>query len=301
MAVLEVNNIVKQYGDYYAVNNVSFKVKAGHVYGILGPNGAGKTTTIRMIMNILQPDSGYITLFDTRMNDELKSKIGYLPEERGLYKKMKTLDVLIFLGELNNLSQAQAKQSALGWLEKVNLAANAGSRVDELSKGMQQKLQLIGAIMHDPQLIILDEPFSGLDPVNVNLVKNIIIELKAQGKAIMFSTHMMDSAEKLCDEILMIDKGNIVLDGKLNDILTRYGKNSVMINFTGDGKIFDTIDILAKTEHYPNHVEVTLKEGYSANELLKRIIDKIEISSLHTMRSSLNEIFIALAGGNHNA
>ncbi len=301
MSILEVKNIKKQYGDFYAVNDVSFNVNKGNVYGILGPNGAGKTTSIRMIMNIIQPDSGEITLFGEHMSDELKSKIGYLPEERGLYKKMKCLNVLVFLGELHGMSSAAAKESALSWLEKVQLADHRDSRVDELSKGMQQKLQLIATVMHDPELIILDEPFSGLDPLNVNLVKNIILELKKQDKAIMFSTHMMDSAEKLCDDILMIDKGSKVLDGKLSAILKQHGKNSIQVEFNGDENIFKSSAALSKVESYPNYVEVELKAGFSANDLLKEVVDKVDIISVQTMKSSLNEIFIALAGGNDNA
>ncbi|KAA3615573.1 MAG: ATP-binding cassette domain-containing protein [Calditrichaeota bacterium] len=300
MPILEIDNIFKQYGDYIAVNNVSFSVEQGNIYGILGPNGAGKTTTIRMIMNIIAPDSGTVSLFGQEMSDQLKSRIGYLPEERGLYKKMKVKEVLLFLGELHGMKRNTAESSTLKWLEKLQLIDNKDSRVDELSKGMQQKLQIIGTIMHDPDLIILDEPFSGLDPVNVNLVKNIMMDLKNDGKAIMLSTHMMDAAEKLCDDILMINKGNKVLDGDLDQILSQHGKNSVQIEFKGDNKIFDEIAILEKVDHFPNYVEVQLKEGHKTSELLKLIIDKIEVTSLQTMKSSLNEIFISLAGGTEN-
>lgn len=297
MPILEIQNILKQYGDYTAVNKVSFSVEQGNIYGILGPNGAGKTTAIRMIMNIIAPDSGTINLFGQTMSDDLKSRIGYLPEERGLYKKMKVTDVLIFLGELHGMKKTDAETSALKWLEKLQLLENKSSRVDELSKGMQQKLQIIATIMHDPDLIILDEPFSGLDPVNVNLVKNIMMDLRNEGKAIMLSTHMMDAAEKLCDDILMINMGNKVLDGKLDNILTEYGKNSIQIEFKGDGKIFSSFDSIEKVDHFANYVEIQLKEGHSASELLKQVIDKIEITSFQTMKSSLNEIFISLAGG----
>jgi len=299
MPILEIHNIIKQYGTYVAVNNVSFSVEQGNIYGILGPNGAGKTTTIRMIMNIIAPDSGSINLFGQQMSDDLKSRIGYLPEERGLYKKMKVINILMFLGELHGMKKDAAEASALKWLEKLQLSENKDSRVDELSKGMQQKLQLIGTVMHNPDLIILDEPFSGLDPVNVNLVKNIMMDLKNEGKAIMLSTHMMDAAEKLCDDILMINKGNKVLDGKLDDILSEHGKNSVQIEFKGDGNIFSEINLLEKIDHYANYVEVQLKEGHNTSELLKLIIDKIEVTSLQTMKSSLNEIFISLAGGDN--
>ena len=277
MSILEINDITKKYGEYTAVNNVSFKVTEGHIYGVLGPNGAGKTTTIRMIMNIIAPDSGSIMLFG---------------------QTMKVLDMLVFLGELHGMVVSAAKEKALIWLEKLQLIDNKNNRVDELSKGMQQKLQIIGAIMHDPDLIILDEPFSGLDPVNVNLIKNIMLDLRSRGKAIMFSTHMMDAAEKLCDEVLMINKGNKVLDGKLSEILKEYGKNSVHIEFNGNGKIFDNLESVEKVDHYANYVEVDMKDGHSASGLLKQLVDKIEVTSMQTSRSSLNEIFISLAGGN---
>lgn len=297
MSILEVNNIVKKYGDFTAVNDVSFSVSAGNIYGILGPNGAGKTTTIRMIMNIIAPDSGTIKLFGQNMDDELKSRIGYLPEERGIYQKMKVIDVLMFLGELKGMTPQNAKKAATQWLNKFQLDKNINSKVNELSKGMQQKLQIISTVLHNPDLIILDEPFSGLDPVNINLVKNIMLDLQKEGKAIMFSTHQMDAAQKLCSEILMINKGNKVLDGKLSDILGQYGKNSVQIEFTGDSSVFNGLDFVEKVDHYSNYVEVELKDGNNAGRLLKEIVNKVDVTTMQSMKSSLNEIFIALAGG----
>jgi len=244
MSILEIKNISKSFNGFKAVDDVSFEVNTGRVYGILGPNGAGKTTTIRMIMNILMPDSGTILLFDQEMKDALKSKIGYLPEERGLYPKMKVRELMIFMGELHGLNTSDAKSKTDFWLEKMEISEKAENKVEELSKGMQQKLQIISTIIHDPQLIILDEPFSGLDPVNVNLVKNIMIELKEQNKAIMLSTHMMEAAEKLCDEVLMINKGKKVLDGELKKIQTEYGKNSIHLEFDGDGKFIQSLPMV---------------------------------------------------------
>ena len=297
MSILEINDITKKYGEYTAVNNVSFKVTEGHIYGVLGPNGAGKTTTIRMIMNIIAPDSGSIMLFGQTMTDDLKSRIGYLPEERGLYQKMKVLDMLVFLGELHGMVVSAAKEKALIWLEKLQLIDNKNNRVDELSKGMQQKLQIIGAIMHDPDLIILDEPFSGLDPVNVNLIKNIMLDLRSRGKAIMFSTHMMDAAEKLCDEVIMINNGEKILDGNLEKIRKEYGKNSIQVEFEGDGKFIKSLPIISKCDYYSNYVELELNDSCTTNELLKALIDKIKINEVKSQSSSLNEIFIALADG----
>ena len=301
MSILEVNNIVKKYDDFTAVNDVSFKVEEGSIYVILGPNGAGKTTTIRMVMNIIAPDTGTITLFNQSMNDELKSRIGYLPEERGIYQKMKVIDVLVFLAELKGMEAAHARKTAYEWLEKFQLNQNIDSKVNELSKGMQQKLQIISTIIHNPDLIILDEPFSGLDPVNINLVKNIMLDLQKDGKAIMFSTHQMEAAQKLCTEVLMINKGNKVLDGKLAEILSQHGKNSVQVEFRGNPQVFKDLKMVNKVDEYQNYVEVELKEGSTASQLLKEIVDKVEVSSMQSMKSSLNEIFISLAGGENNA
>jgi len=299
MDILSVENVTKQFGDKYAVKDVSFHVPKGVVYGIIGPNGAGKTTTIRMIMNIYVPDSGSVRLFDNPMNDDLKSRIGYLPEERGLYPKMKVLDMMVFIGELHGLKAGEARQAAMQWLERLQLTERAHSKVNELSKGMQQKLQIIGSLMHDPDLIILDEPFSGLDPVNINLVKDTIIELRNAGKAIMLSTHIMESAEKMCDEILMINQGQKVLDGNLNEILAAHGKKSVHIEYTGDATFLQNMPGVRKVDIFPNYAEVALEGDVMPAEFLKQIIGKIEISSFSTLRSSLNEIFISLAGGNH--
>lgn len=297
MVVLEVNDISKSFGDIKAVDSISFKVEQGHIYGVLGPNGAGKTTTIRMIMNILIPDSGSILLFDQKMNDALKSKIGYLPEERGLYQKMKVGELLKFMGELRGLTVNEAKLKGNEWLSKFDLADWAEKKVEELSKGMQQKLQLISTFIHNPDLIILDEPFSGLDPVNVNLVKNIMLELKEQGKAIMFSTHIMDAAEKLCDEILMINHGKKALDGELQQIQTKHGKNSLHLEYEGDGAFIKSLPMIDKFDDYGNYIEVQLKDGFKPNDFLKAVIDKVQVSKMQSQKSSLNEIFISLAGG----
>ncbi len=299
MAILEVHEVSKSYNGFKAVDNVSFTVEPGHIYGLLGPNGAGKTTTIRMIMNILVPDSGRILLFGEGMSESLKEKIGYLPEERGLYPKMKCLDQLIFFGELHGMSATAAKDSALSWLTKLELATHAESKIDELSKGMQQKLQFIATIMHDPHLIILDEPFSGLDPVNVNIVKDILLSFKESGKAIIFSTHMMDTAEKLCDEILMINNGLKVLDGALSEIQKTYGKNSLHIEYDGDSDVFKSLPYIEKFNDYGNSVDIELKENISPDDLLKHLIGKIQIKRFETQLSSLNDIFLQIAHGDH--
>ncbi len=300
MSLLEVKEISKSFGDFNAVDGVSFTVDSGRIYGLLGPNGAGKTTTIRMIMNILVPDSGAITLFDHPISEQTKSRIGYLPEERGIFQKMKVEELLVFFAELHGLSLSTGKKLAHEWLQKMELADWAQNKVEELSKGMQQKVQFIATIMHDPELVILDEPFSGLDPINVNLIKDIMLDIKAKGKTIIFSTHMMEPAEKLCDDILMINKGKKVLDGPINSIRSEYGKNSLRLEYSGDGSILKELKSIKSVDHYSNYAEIEITDGASANDLLQEVLPKLEISCLTTRQSTLNEIFLQLAGGNGN-
>ena len=248
-------------------------------------------------MNILVPDSGTIKLFDQPMNDQFKYKIGYLPEERGLYHKMKVKELIYFLAELHRMDLSKAKEKCAYWLDKMQLSDKADFKIEELSKGMQQKIQIISTIIHEPELIIFDEPFSGLDPVNVNLIKNVMIELKEQNKAIMFSTHMMEAAEKLSDEVIMINHGEKILDGNLEKIRKEYGKHSIQVEFEGDGKFIKSLPMITKCDYYSNYVELELGDSYSINDLLKALLDKIKIIQVKSQSSSLNEIFIELAGG----
>ncbi len=296
MSLLHVENISKKFNQQTAVDNISFSINPGVIYGILGPNGAGKSTTIRMIMNILQPDSGRITLFGESMNETLRNKIGYLPEERGLYPKMKVIDVLTFLGELHNLSAEAARQKAMDWLTRLELAPHAHNKVEALSKGMQQKVQIIGSLLHEPSFIILDEPFSGLDPVNTLLIKDIMLELKKQGRAIMLSTHMMDTAEKLCDRILLINRGQLVLEGPLERLLQEHGSQSIQVEFNGDASFVPTLPGVEKADMYANYMEIRLKDGFPRKTLLNALIEHLDILSFKTQRSSLNEIFIRQTG-----
>ena len=301
MNILNVESISKSYGDFKAVDRVSFTVTSGRIYGILGPNGAGKTTTIRMIMNILVPDSGSILLFDQQMSDSLKNRIGYLPEERGLYTKMKVLDMLVFLAELHGISHKKAVEKASALLSEFDLAEWKTKKIEELSKGMQQKVQFIGTILHDPELIILDEPFSGLDPINAQMIKDIMIRFKREGKAIMFSTHVMEAAEKLCDDILLINKGEKVLDGQLYDVRKKYGANTVQLEFSGDASYLKNLEEIEILNAYENYSELHLKKDVNTNALLKKLINKIEIHRFQTTESSLNDIFIEIVGGRKNA
>lgn len=301
MDVLNVNQISKTFGEVPAVKDISFSAQKGRIYGILGPNGAGKTTTIRMIMNILLPDSGNILLFEKPMNEDLKDQLGYLPEERGLYAKMTVLDLLVFLGELSSMTRNSANQSAKNWLKRLELSDWQEKKVEELSKGMQQKIQFIATIMHDPDLIILDEPFSGLDPINSDLIKNIMLELKAREKAIMFSTHMMDVAEKLCDDILLINKGEKILDGKTHIIRQERQNSTIHLEFEGDGDFINSLSMVKNVNSYGTYTEIQIQESFTSQDLLKALVDKITINRWQAKEASLNDIFISLVKGGNDA
>lgn len=291
---LMLDRVTKRYGEFTAVSELSLAVRAGRVFGLIGPNGAGKSTTIRMIVNITAPDAGRIELFGRVMNDESRDRIGYLPEERGLYKKMKVGEQLRFLGELKGLSGRQAGKAADHWLTKLKLIEKKNDKTDELSKGMQQKIQFIAAVMHDPDLLILDEPFSGLDPVNAELLKDIVLELKAAGRTIIFSTHLMEQAEKLCDDICLINRSRKVLEGSLRDVKRSFGRNAVAIRAEGSADVFDDAELVENVKHHSDHVEVMLVPGADDQELLRRLVARgARVSRFEQVEPSLHEIFIA--------
>jgi ABC-2 type transport system ATP-binding protein len=229
--LVDLEHVSKSYEDKAAVRDLSLKIEAGSMFGLLGPNGAGKTSTIRMIVGITLPDSGKVTLFNKPWATASLQRVGYLPEERGLYKKMKIIDQLVFLGELRGLGAAEAARRAKTWCERMQIADAINKRTEELSKGMQQKIQFISTLLHDPELIIMDEPFSGLDPVNTLLLQDTLVELKKQGNAILFSTHRMDQVEKLCDTICLVNRGEIVLSGGMREIKSRYARNHVIVQY----------------------------------------------------------------------
>src|ERR1700727_1186360 len=227
MPVVELAGVTKAYDQKIAVNNLSLSIEAGQMFGLLGPNGAGKTSSIRMIIGITIPDSGTVSLFGKPFDRQSLERVGYLPEERGLYKKMKVLEQLVFFGELHGLTAAEARKRATDWAKRLDIDEALPKKTEELSKGMQQKIQFIGSLLHDPGLIVMDEPFSGLDPVNAKLLEQTLLELKDQGKAIVFSTHRMDQVEKLCDSICLINKGQSVLSGRVREIKSRYPRDRV--------------------------------------------------------------------------
>jgi len=294
-STLKLTGVTKRFDEFTAVNDLSLQVRPGRIFGLIGPNGAGKTTTIRMIVNITVPDEGTIELFGQHINDKMQDRIGYLPEERGLYKKMKVIDQLRFFGELKNVKGKQAEDSINRWLERMKLMEWKNKKASELSKGMQQKIQFIAAVMHDPDLMILDEPSSGLDPKAQELLKDIILELKAEGKTIIFSTHQMETAEKLCDDICMLNKSRKVLDGTLREIKSSFGRNSVSLRIEGgsDG-VLENKSLVANVERHSDDIEVLLAEGADAQSLLRRLIESgATVTKFEMVEPSLNDIFIA--------
>lgn len=297
MYALEVKNLTKQFNSLVAVDNASFEVPEGSIFGLIGRNGAGKTTTIRMMMNIYMPDGGEVTLRGVKVGQEFKNRVGYLPEERGLYKKMKVLETLLYFAEIKGKSGREIQKRAEQYLKRFDLFDRRLSKIEDLSKGNQQKIQFIATILHDPEFVILDEPFAGLDPVNTNLLKDIILEMKQRGKVIIFSTHLMDFAEKLCDHLAMIDHGKIILKGSMSDIKAKYSQKNVSINYEGDISFLKGHPIVDKIADFGNTTGIRLKETNQTQQLLKMLIDRnVTIKKFDANDISLHEIFIELAG-----
>ena len=297
MFSIEVNHIFKTYGNRAAVDDVSFDVNQGEIFGLIGPNGAGKTTTIRMMMDIIKPDSGDIKVMGEKLNDASKNKIGYLPEERGLYKKMSVMDTIIYFASLKGVDSQLARQRGEELLKRADLLPHRHKRIEELSRGMSQLIQVIITVIHEPDLIILDEPFSGLDPVNTQLLKDLIRDLKNKGKTIIMSTHLMNDIEELCDRLLMINKGHAVLYGSLAEVKSKYRNNAVLVETAGEVGTIEGV-----TEHRPLNgaVELKLDANTTPQMLLERLIKKgIVVNRFELSMPSLTEIFIKVVGDEH--
>jgi len=295
---ISLRGVVKAFGDFRAVDDVTLDIPAGGIFGLLGPNGAGKSTTIRMIMDIIRPDTGTITVLGKPAPENVRNHVGYLPEERGLYKKMKVLDVLEFQGSLKGKSPKDARVEAKTWLEKLEIADWADKKVEELSKGMQQKIQFAAAVLGKPPILILDEPFSGMDPVNQNLFKDQILDLNRQGTTIVFSTHLMETAERLCSDILLINKGRKVIGGSLRQIKEAYGKNTIALRSDGgDAALMDST-LVSKIIEHSDEREVQLADGADAQTLLRKLMDAgAVITKFEQVEPSLNDIFVQQIGG----
>lgn len=304
---IDIRNVVKRYEEHVAVRDLSLQVPRGSVYGLLGPNGAGKTTTIRMILDIILPDSGTISLFG-QPNTDLKvlDRVGYLPEERGLYKKMQVRRVLMFLAELKGLTPAVAGPRIEEWLQRFSLTSadkNWGdAKVDELSRGMQQKVQFIATLLHDPDLVILDEPFSGLDPINAQALKDAVLELKRRGKTVIFSTHVMDNAERMCDSVCIIANGTKVLDGSIADVKAQAGRRNIALSLSGGahngvGEVLKDRQLVSKVDDNNNFFELELAPNADAQVLLRRLVDAgASIERFELVQPSLHQIFLQRVG-----
>ena len=295
---LRLEQVTKRFGDFTAVDALSLEVSPGRIFGLIGPNGAGKTTTIRMIVGITAPDEGRVELFGRTVTPELQDRIGYLPEERGLYKKMRVGEQLKFFAELKNISGRKADEAADRWLAKVKLSEWKSKRASELSKGMQQKIQFIAAVMHDPDLVILDEPFSGLDPVNVELLKDLVLELKAAGRTIIFSTHQMEVAERICDDICLVNRSRKVLSGSIREVKSGFGRNAVALRFEGGDGVLDDEGLVASVVRHSDHSEALLAPGTDPQELLRRLLAAgARVTRFELVEPSLHDIFIEKVGG----
>ncbi len=292
--MITLQQITKEYGKVKAVDELSFEVPQGEIFGLIGPNGAGKTTTIRMIMNIIAPDKGKILFNGKQIVEEDKDRIGYLPEERGLYKKTKVNELLLYLGRLKGKDDDFLQKNIDYWLDRFQLTPWKESKVEKLSKGMSQKIQFIASIVHDPEILILDEPFSGLDPVSTDLLRESIGEIAKSGKTIIFSTHIMEQAEKICNKILLLNKGKAVVYGPLSEIKDQFGKRSVVVEFIGDGSFIKELPQVEKVIEYPQYMEIALTEKGDADTLLKALIEQVSIRKFEIVAPSLHNIFISL-------
>jgi ABC-2 type transport system ATP-binding protein len=301
-SVVKVDRVTKRFAGHTAVEGLSLDVPKGGIFGLLGPNGAGKSTTIRMIMNIITPDEGRISVFDSvAASRDLSERIGFLPEERGLYKKMRVLDHLVFLGEAKGISRASAKTRAVNWLERLGLMDWAQKKVEDLSKGMQQKVQFISALLHDPELLILDEPFSGLDPVNSQVMKDVVVEAARDGRTVLFSTHIMEQAERMCDHIVIIARGKKLVDGPLAQIKRDFGGRHIALTFTKNSdratRILSDRALVASSDDYGASAEVQLAAGADPDRLLKTLVQEdVGLARFEVVEPSLQAIFIAKVG-----
>lgn len=298
VASLVVDGVTKRFDEFTAVDGLSFEVRPGRVFGFLGPNGAGKTTTIRMIVGITAPDEGEIRLFGERVGPSVQDRIGYLPEERGLYKKMKVADQLRYFAALKGVTGSDADRRIDRWLERMNLSEWKSKKTTDLSKGMQQKIQFISTVLHEPDLLILDEPFSGLDPVNVEFMIDVLSEFRQNEKTVIFSTHLMETAERLCHDIILINRSKKVIGGSLREVKESYGKNVIALRGSGFGEVLNDKTLVTKTTEHADEIEVELAAAADGQELLKKLVAAgATVTKFEQVEPSLNDIFIEQVGG----
>jgi ABC-2 type transport system ATP-binding protein len=294
--VIAVKDVGKTYSTVRAVDSVSFSVRPGEIFGLIGPNGAGKTTTIRMIMNILAPDSGSITIDGSPLTEADKARIGYLPEERGLYRKMKVGDMLAFLAEIKGADRLQSARRADDWLQRFGILEWKNRKVEELSKGMAQKVQFIGTVAHDPEVLLFDEPFSGLDPLSQDLLLDALLELKQAGKTVLFSTHIMDHAERICERIFLMDQGKEVAYGTLAEVKARFGTDAARVEYDGDAAFVAALPYVIKLRMFPRWLEAELSGPEAADRLYIDLAGRIKVRKFEILEPSLHSIFVRLTG-----
>jgi ABC-2 type transport system ATP-binding protein len=294
MDAILLEQVCKSFGEIRAVESLCVGIPVGSIYGFLGPNGAGKTTTIRMIMNIIQPDSGYIKIFGDGKFASVRNHIGYMPEERGLYRKMTVGKVLAYFGAIKGLTTAELARAVPYRLEQIGLADWANKKVEELSRGMHQKLQFAVTVINDPKLLILDEPFSGLDPLNQDLFKNVILQMRSEGKTVIFSTHVMHEAEQLCDFILLINKGKQVINGKLESIRSGYRTGAVCAEVEGDASFIEALPIVKRVERDGRRLNIIMSKDADPQELLRALVNRVRVQKFEVKLPSLHEIFVSL-------
>jgi ABC-2 type transport system ATP-binding protein len=307
-SAVRLSTVSKRYANHVAVDRVSLDIRPGIIFGLLGPNGAGKTSTIRLMLNLMLPDEGRIEILGKPASDpSLVNRLGYLPEERGLYRKMEVRRVLRFLARLKGVATREADRRIDHWLERFTLTGAGrdwgSAKIEELSRGMQQKVQFIGTVLHDPELIVLDEPFSGLDPVNAQAIKDTVLDLRRQGRTIVFSTHLMDVAERMCDAVAIVNRGRIVLDGEMRDVKAEHqGAARVAVTFdSGSGEqaraILADRTLVAEIDHHGNHLEITLAAGATSQGLLERLVaSQVPIARFDRLEPSLHQIFLQRVG-----
>ena len=299
---ISIDHVTKRFASFTAVKDLSFTVPSGGIFGLLGPNGAGKSTTIRMIMDIIEPDAGKITLFGSSASSrDLSERLGFLPEERGLYRKMKVLDHLAFLGEVKGMRKTDAKVKADRWLQRLGLSDWRLKRVEDLSKGMQQKIQFAGTLIHDPELVILDEPFSGLDPINLQVMKDVVVEIARSGRTVLFSTHVMEQAERMCDRIVIIARGEKVVDGTVSEVKAGFGERHIALTFFRGKEVAERIladpALVAKLDDYGASAEVAMAVGVDPQALLRALVAAdVGLNRFEVVEPSLQSIFIAKVG-----
>ncbi|UCG57124.1 MAG: ATP-binding cassette domain-containing protein [Phycisphaerales bacterium] len=296
MNAVSLRRACKAFGDVRAVDALSVTVPAGSIYGFLGPNGAGKTTTIRMIMNIIRPDDGDIEIFGDTSIERARTRIGYMPEERGLYRKMKVGKVLAYFGAIKGVASSELARRVPEWLERLDLASWADKKVEELSRGMHQKLQFAVTAINAPELLILDEPFSGLDPLNTDLLKSIILGMRDEGKTVIFSTHVMHEAEKLCDFILLINRGKAILDDRLSSIKSRQRSHAVCVELEGYTGFITDLPMVTRVDQDGSRLQISLKENADPQQLLRELLDRVRVQAFEIKVPSLHEIFVDLVG-----